>query len=207
MQTEAKSNFKSQLISLLTLHVFFLTACQQYSKSYCEKTNWRKEAFVLALSGESRSSYDKFAKRCQPFKTEIDKQAFNEGFDEGASQFCTNQGGLDYGKNGYLYKGTCKNFNETDFVKNYIQGRLKFLEAQLKKTQEQLEESDARVWRKRNEYELESNTKPAFAENAQDELDSIMAENDQIKSDIEKLSALIADLQKESLKDQPRTDF
>ncbi len=186
---------------------FALTACQQYSKRYCEKTNWRKEAFLLALSGESRDIYVKFAKKCRTHRTEIDKQAFDEGFDEGTAQFCTNKAGLEFGKNGYLYKGTCKNLNENDFIKNYIRGRLIFLNKQHKKIQHQLEDSEARVWRKRNELELESNTKPVMADVVSDELDSIIAENERLKGDLENLKSLINDLQKESVKDQPRTNF
>lgn len=199
--------YKPEIPTLILISLCFFTSCQQFSKSYCEKTNWRKEAFLLALSGENRDSYQKFAKKCAPHKTEIDKQVFNEGFDEGASQFCTNKAGLEYGKNGYSYKGTCQNINETDFIKNYIRGRLIFLNAKYKDLEQQLEDSDARVWRKKNEYELESNTKPALAEVASDELESIKAENERIKSDLEKLRAMITDLQKESVKDSPRTNF
>jgi hypothetical protein len=195
------------ILGFLPFLILLLTSCQQFSKSYCEKTNWRKEAFLLALSGENRDSYKKFAKKCAPHKTEIDKQVFNEGFDEGASQFCTNKAGLEYGKNGYPYKGTCQNINENDFIKNYIRGRLIFLNARYKSLEQQLEESDAMVWRKKNEYELEANTKPALAEVASDELESIKAENERIKADLEQLRAMITDLQKESIKDSPRTNY
>ncbi len=188
----------------IPLFLIFLSACQQFTKSSCEKTNWRKEAFLLALSGENRSEFTKLAKICQRFKVQIDRQVFNEGFDEGASQFCEKDAALEFGKSGFVYKGTCENFNENEFVRTYIYGRLQFLNQKYKKTLKKLEESEARLWRKKNEFELESNTKPTLAVKAYDELESFKAENERIKSDLEGLKNMISDLKKEAAKETPQ---
>lgn len=197
-----KEHFLNKKIFLFLNIVTFLGlgGCQHFSKNYCEDTNWRKEAFLYALSGESRDIFKNISKKCKAFKVDVDQQVFNEGFDEGAAQFCSPPAGFDYGKGGYLYKGTCKNLNEKEYMKSYIQGRLVFLNEQFKKTNAQLEESNARLWRKKNEYELEANTNPALASRAYDELESYRAENERIKSDLEAIKEMISELQKESTK-------
>lgn len=182
---------------------FGLIACQQFTKSHCEKTNWRKEAFLLALAGESRNSFNKISKQCKKFKVDIDAQVFNEGFDEGAIQFCNTKSGITYGQQGGTYRGTCKNFNETEYIKSYINGRLSFLNNQYNLKKISLEESEARLWRKRNEFELESNTNPNLAVKTHDELESLKAENELIKTELENLKKMISDLQKESVKEIP----
>lgn len=181
--------------------LFILNACQHYSKKSCEETNWRKEAFLFALGGEDPDIYNKIAKKCKALKVDVDKQVFREGFDEGATQFCSSASALEYGQGGYPYKGTCKNLNEKEYMKTYTKGRLIFLSSQYKKVSAQLEESNSRLWRKRNEYELEANTSPTLASRAYDELESYKAENERIKSDLESLQSMIKDLQKESVKD------
>lgn len=181
------------LIFLSTL--FTQLGCQHVNKKYCEDTNWRKEAFLLALQGENRSKFSEFQKQCKPFKVEISQQAFNEGFDEGASQFCQSDAGINYGKLGLEYKGTCeKHQNEIDFIKKYNHGRLIFLKKQLELKESKLEESDTRLWRKKNEFELESNTNPALAVKAYDELESYKAENERLKTEIQDLKKTIETL-------------
>ncbi len=166
--------------------------CQHVDKKYCEDTNWRKEAFLLALQGENRNRISEFQKQCKPFKVEISAQAFNEGFDEGASQFCNSNAGVSYGASGSEYKGTCeRHANEIDFLKSYNRGRLSFLKNQLIVKREKLEDSETRLWRKKNEFELESNTNPALAVKAYDELESYQAENERLKVELEGLIKVI----------------
>jgi hypothetical protein len=179
-----------------------LASCQQFTKKYCEDTNWRKEAFLFALSGENRDKFHEISKKCKSLKVEVDQQVFNEGFDEGASQFCEPKAAFEYGKSGYMYKGTCKTQNENEYLKKYNKGRLSFLQNQYDLKQKNLEESDARLWRKKNEFELEANTNPNLAVKAYDEMESLKAENERIKSELETLKQLITDLQKETSKNK-----
>lgn len=199
--TKSKSGSKSWIlfISVTTL-CSALVSCQQFTKKYCEDTNWRKEAFLFALSGENRDKYSEISKKCKSLKADIDKQVFDEGFDEGASQFCEATAAFEYGQQGYMYKGTCKKLNEPEYLKKYNKGRLSYLQNQYDLKQKSLEESDSRLWRKKNEFELEANTNPNLAVKAYDELESFKAENERIKSELEILKKLISDLQLESTK-------
>lgn len=172
-----------------------LLGCQQVHKKYCEQTNWRKEAFFSALQGQNRKQLLELQQQCQKFQVTINVQAYNEGFDEGAIQFCSTESGKDYGARGEKYNGTCEGHsNELHFLKSYKLGRLKYLKKQVKLKKIQLEESEARLWRKHNEFELESNTNPALAVKAYDDLESFKAENERLKSELQSLNKLIEDL-------------
>ncbi len=189
---------RSKVLIFLTAmaQTCFFLSCQHISKKYCEDTNWRKEAFVVALQGENRTKFIEFQNQCKPFKVDLNQQSFDEGFDEGASQFCLSEAGREFGASGLIYKGTCeKHANEIDFFKNYKLGRLDFLKNQFDSKSKKLEESNARLWRKKNEFELESNTNPALAVNAYNELESYRVENERLKSEIGNLNAQIIDLE------------
>lgn len=182
--------------SVLSLGML-LTGCQQSSKKFCENTNWRKEGFFTALNGKSRRIFEDYSKKCKEKKVELNSAVFNEGFDEGASQFCERSAAIAYGAEGLLYDGTCEDLNEVEFLKSYRKGRLSFFQRKYNSKKTQLEESESRVWRKNNEFKLEVNTNPGLASIAYDELESLKAENERLKSELMIIKESIRDLKKE----------
>lgn len=186
----------------MTFIILFLsvTGCEHFSKKVCENTNWRKEGYLIALKGEPRSQFLKFKKKCENKNVEINEVVFNEGYDEGRAQFCKSESAYDFGKQGFKYQGACQDLpqGENEFLISYNKGRIEFLKKQMKSLKAKLADSETRLWRKRNEYELEANTNPASASKAYDELESFIAENERLKQELDELNNMISALQEKN---------
>jgi hypothetical protein len=184
-------------IFLILFLLPLLIHCEHYTKKFCENTNWRKEGYFIGLKGEPRSHFLRFKTKCESKNVDISEAVFNEGYDEGCAFFCKAEPAFEFGKSGFKYQGACKDLPQGEqlFLSNYNKGRIEFLKKQIRLLKSKLAESDTRLWRKRNEYELEANTNPALASRAYDELESFIAENERLKQELGDLNATVKELE------------
>ena len=175
---------------------FLLGGCQQALHRNCKKANWYKEAYLLALKGQGRDIYKKKASECLKFNVKINKSIFFKGYEKGALLFCQPDWAYKFGLDNQTYKDTCPKKMEKKFFKNYFKGQLHYYKKKLQLKSKELAESDSRLWRKRNEYELEANTHPETASEAFDKLESSKAENTRIRSKLNDLKLRIEALKK-----------
>lgn len=187
-------------IPFLSVFLIFLglTACQNTAKQECEDKNWRQQAYLDALNGLPLNRFQKVQDQCQKFNVEIQSEIYKEGYDLGLVKLCTRQQGFEFGLKGREYYGTCKERDEEGFLKAYRSGRLQYLKKVHAQLYKDIQESEGRVWRKQNEYELEANSNPQAAKEVYDILESYRAELTKlqqeyadVKTRIDELSRLI----------------
>lgn len=172
-----------------------LQACQNTAKLGCEDTNWRQQAYVDALKGVPIDKFTSTQQYCHKnFGIEIQSEMYKEGYDLGLAKLCTRSQGFEFGAKGKEYFGTCKESDEEGFLKAYRSGRLKFLSKLSNQLNQEIQESEGRVWRKQNEYELEANSNPQAAREIYDVLESYRAELLKLQNDQLELKTRIQDL-------------
>ena len=191
--------YKKNLLSLFFLFLFILLGgCQQAERKNCKNANWHKEAYILALKGYGRDIYKEKNKECLKFDIKINKDYFFKGYEKGASQFCQPRWAYKFGLDNQTYKDTCPQKMEKVFFKNYFKGQLHYHQKKLQNKSKELAESNARLWRKRNEYEFEANTNPEIASKAFDQLKSSKAENTRIRWELDELNSKVEILKKKT---------
>lgn len=184
------------LFILPILLLMSLAGCQNTAKKDCEDKNWRQQAYMDALNGIPLKNFQKIQEFCQKrFNIEIQNEIYKEGYDLGLVKLCTPIQGFEFGKNGQEYRGTCRERDEDSFLKSYRQGRLEFLKKARQQLTIEIQESEGRVWRKQNEYELEANSNPTAAREAYDVLESYRSELLRLQEEHTQLNKRIADLE------------
>lgn len=172
-----------------------LSACQSLEKVRCEENNWRQQAYIDALEGQTLDEATPTLKRCKErFNVDIRSEVYKEGFESGLAKLCTRSYGYEFGLKGYEYKGTCQTREEPGFLMAYRSGRLQYLKSLRQQLQLDIQDSEGRVWRKKNEYELEANSNPQAARQAYDVLESYRAELQKLRESQAEINARIAEL-------------
>lgn len=183
------------LFSLLTLMLGTLFGCQNTEKIKCEQTNWRQQAYLDALNGSDINDFKKTKDRClKLYKINIKSELYQEGFETGLAKLCHPDAAMQLGLSGKEYRGTCKNLDEEKFLTAYRKGRLVFFRQLYNENTKKILDSEARVWRKQNEYELEANSNPEAAREAYDVLESYRSELSRLQKEKEQLKQKIDEL-------------
>lgn len=193
------------LFFTFTLALLGLIGCQNSAKKECEEKNWRQQAYMDALNGIPLKNFKKTQEQCQKrFNIEIQNEIYKEGYDLGLVKLCTREQGFEFGINGKEYFGTCQERDEDTFLKSYRFGRLEYLKKLRQHLNTEIQESEGRVWRKQNEYELEANSNPTAAREAYDVLESYRSELLRLQEEQTRLNKRITDLEA-MLKKSPST--
>lgn len=106
-----------------------LTSCNTMSKEDCEQIDWNRVGFRAALRGQTIS--DAIPDRTQSCRDDYGLRPnfddIQSGYAQGLRYFCTEDGGLTFGRNGGLYSGTCPKDTEKSFIEGYRTGKLDYV--------------------------------------------------------------------------------
>ena len=80
--------------------LFVLPGCASALKKQCEATNWYDHGISVAMSGKYPAS-DTFVQQCHKEEAHMDESQLSQGFQAGRARYCTLEGSLNTGKQGY----------------------------------------------------------------------------------------------------------
>lgn len=155
-----------------------LLSCVNKELKKCENLIWRNQGKMAAMEGKPLDYFNNLKQMCQPYKTPINQAAYTEGYDLGLSVFCQKGRGFVFGKKGEVYNSTCKPLGEVEFLAGYYRGRISFLNKRQKELTSLLRQAEDRVWRKEQDYIIES-TQDLFQ--AEQELDILESYKEEVK--------------------------
>lgn len=101
---------------------------------HCRTMNWEDKGRSDAMSGLAVQSEQLKSCSTHPISKAVER--YSEGRTKGLKDFCTYEGGLNFGKIGGQYHETCPKALETAFLKGYSQGRLEYTTSTTQNEQE-----------------------------------------------------------------------
>lgn len=135
-----------------------LVSCSHMTEKECQNADW----FVIgkrdAARGDDNSNLSEYANSCAK-QGGVNLERFEAGRYEGLREFCTEEKGYHYAREGNEYAGGCPRSQKGGFWIGYERGRrdykaaekaaqLKAKEEELKKKERELEEKEEELKRK-----------------------------------------------------------
>ncbi|MEM7016835.1 MAG: DUF2799 domain-containing protein [Pseudomonadota bacterium] len=108
--------------------LLLLGGCGSPTKIPCSQTNWRESGHQDATSGNA-SMLEKYEKQCMIFGIKFDANLYDSGYQMGLAEFCQSGNAYHHGVSGKTYTGTCPPQAEAAFLREYIKGLKKNIEA------------------------------------------------------------------------------
>ena len=102
--------------------VGLLSSCASLHTHECESNNWHALGVTDGTEGEPASRVNEYRGTCNRYGIQIDTNSYEDGWQEGVTQFCTRESGFSYGMAGQTYKGSCTSEDEVDFLLGYELG-------------------------------------------------------------------------------------
>lgn len=167
------------LVSLTCL----LTACATMTPQECQTADWQRVGFADALGGKNILLAE-HQQACASVKITPDRQAYMNGYNAGAVQYCTYDKGLEVGKTGLSKSDTCNTpALAANFQRGYERGyKMHSKQSEIDTKQQRLAEIDTQLDKVRN------NKQPMTAQ----EVDLLYREKDVLKQEIELLQKELA---------------
>lgn len=106
----------------LILMVSVLSACSAMSDKECLQADWSTVGQLDAEQGRvSTTRLEKYYRSCADVSVVPDKTQYEQGYQQGLQQFCTQSKGYYFGLHGGQYKGTCHTpaTDEASFMSGY----------------------------------------------------------------------------------------
>jgi hypothetical protein len=104
------------------LAAVLLGGCASISQSECTTGNWQARGLRDGEGGEPVARLDDYAKDCAGYGVAPDRQAYQQGYQQGLARYCTPEGGLHAGRYGYGYASVCPAATEPAFLAQYQRG-------------------------------------------------------------------------------------
>ena len=109
---------------IFTLSLCVLAAgCATMSAEDCTGADWQTLGLADGASGQTLAKADRRASACAKHGISMDRSAYNEGRDQGLSQYCVAGTAYQLGEQGRSYNGVCVQHNEAGFLAAYEKGR------------------------------------------------------------------------------------
>ncbi|PWQ97711.1 DUF2799 domain-containing protein [Leucothrix pacifica] len=118
------STHKSILsLALLLAIIFLINGCATLNKNDCREGNWAGIGFNDAVAGlRSDIQLNSHIKACSRYKIGHDQIAYDNGYNRGLQQFCTQSSGMRYGSDNNKYYNICPAHLKSDFLIGYVSG-------------------------------------------------------------------------------------
>ena len=116
---------KNRLIPLIfTLSLSVLAGgCATMSAEDCTGADWQTLGLADGASGQTLAKADRRANACAKHGISMNRQAYDQGRDQGLRQYCVAGTAYQLGVEGRSYNGVCAQHNEADFLAAYEKGR------------------------------------------------------------------------------------
>ena len=122
------------LLALASLTLLSCAAIQENFRKNCAAKNWEQIGREDALAGKKRTSSE--LGRCmEEVQTPPNRTEYDKGYAEGLAQFCTQEYGLYFGREGNSYSDTCPSKIANGFLAGYSQGKIEYERLQASKQQ------------------------------------------------------------------------
>lgn len=133
-----------------------LAGCAVMDKSECADADWQAIGKTDGLAGNHLFSGRE--KSCRKHGLGADQSAYERGFQDGLSGFCTAASGRLHGAKGGTYRrGLCTSTSENDFLSGYAPAYEKFkFEKRIRSLQTQIAEKERAAQNKTSKHEIES---------------------------------------------------
>jgi len=130
-----------------------LTACSAMSDKECLQADWSTVGQLDAEQGRvSAKRLEKYRKSCADVSITPDVEQYQQGYQRGLLQFCTQSKGYYFGLQGGQYQGTCHSLgaNEASFVSGYAPAAERYkLERKIDDLERQMAKEQTRFLRYR----------------------------------------------------------
>lgn len=126
--------------SILLLSILTFSSCATFSRSECEKLDWRNYGRQTALEGETLFSIqNKFEKDCHArHGVPVNQAELEAGFKAGTQEFCSPDSLRNYVAKGGEYRGTCSHLPPDTVNAGLSAGRVTRLEHQLRSKDDEI---------------------------------------------------------------------
>ncbi len=107
----------------LSIFLLSLTSCAHHlSESECRNINWHDRGYQDSSHGLGQNNLLKEQKDCEKFNIKINNKAYNNGWQQGMKQYCTDKNGYDLGVQGLDYSPICQGAYSLLIDKGYQRG-------------------------------------------------------------------------------------
>lgn len=103
--------------------VLVLGGCASMSPEECRSADWYDVGQHDGQSGRSRSNIESHAKACGEVHISPDRGLYQKGWARGIVSYCTPQNGMEVGRRGGSYSGSCPAELDPAFRERYRLGR------------------------------------------------------------------------------------
>jgi hypothetical protein len=100
-----------------------LAACATLSESECRAGDWRQLGYVDGLKGYGQPRLADHRKACARYGVVPDSTAWQLGYAEGQTRYCTPRSGYEQGRDGKGYANVCPPATDGDFRPAWEDGR------------------------------------------------------------------------------------
>lgn len=100
-----------------------IAGCATLSESECRTGDWRQLGYVDGLKGYGTARLADHAKACARYGVAPDTLAWQLGFTQGQTLYCTPRSGYEHGRDGRAYGNVCPPSSDGDFRRAWEDGR------------------------------------------------------------------------------------
>ena len=100
-----------------------LASCSSVMDLDCQPQNWHAQGLKDGAHGAPPTAADEYKRACDQQSKAFDRQAYEEGRQEGLAVYCTGKNGLDLGLNGQGVAKVCPTEMAQLFRDSYLAGR------------------------------------------------------------------------------------
>ena len=110
-------------VLLLAFAGLFLAGCATLNKNECLSADWQVIGYEDGSRGFESSRIQQHREACAKHSISPDLSAYQQGYQQGILEFCTERNGYQRGLSGYNYKGICPAGSESNFLRGYDVGK------------------------------------------------------------------------------------
>lgn len=122
------------IILFFGLVALFFTACSHPSSRSCQELDWYELGRQDGAKGHKNNNRREIATVCPDSDHSLSEALYHNGFDAGASQYCSPENGFELGRSGRTYADICPPLLQDEFLQSYQRGR-RFTEVENQKNQ------------------------------------------------------------------------
>ncbi len=84
-----------------------LTSCATLDEKQCTSVDWRQLGEDNGAHGQPSDFVERHVDACSRYNLPVDRTSWREGWEVGIRRYCTPQNGLNEGRAGHSYAGSC----------------------------------------------------------------------------------------------------
>ena len=116
-------NAKLIKMAILGGAAFFATSCATaVSEDQCLAVDWGDKGYSDGINGLERSELDDYLEGCSKYAVNVDRARYLEGYERGAADICTYEGGLALAKQGKGVESSCAETTVAEFNRGHAEG-------------------------------------------------------------------------------------